>query len=95
MEQTVPAKHQGGPQNHPRILWQTTGNCGTAKLWELRYRKNRSKDGTMLARLLETFGNPFERTVAQSQEAKTPTGRHARPAAGSSYPNFPKEGSMV
>ena len=51
--------------------------------------------GAEHARQLETFGNPFERMAAQSQEAKTPSRRHARPAAGSLYPNFPKKGSMA
>ena len=40
--------------------------------------------GAEHARQLETFGNPFERMAAQSQEAKTP-----------SRPNFPKKGSMA
>ncbi len=37
--------------------------------------------GAEHARQLETFGNPFERMAAQSQEAKTPSRRHARLAA--------------
>jgi hypothetical protein len=47
----------------------------------------------MLARLLENFGNPFERTVTQSQEAtlparRTPAPYAKRPADGSSRCNM-------
>ncbi len=35
----------------------------------------------MLARLLENFGNPFERTVTQSQEATLPARRTTAPRA--------------
>ena len=48
----------GGRSRGKKAQGQTTGNCGTAKLWELKYRYIRC--GAMLARLLE-FRQPVRK----------------------------------
>ena len=55
----LPRRRQRHRRRAPgRRFWQTIGNCGTAKLWELKYRYIRC--GAMLARLLE-FRQPVRK----------------------------------
>ena len=50
----LPRRRQRHRRRAPgRRFWQTIGNCGTAKLWELKHRPRRTRNGAMLARLLE------------------------------------------
>ena len=77
LKQTAPAAHRGGlwtacphliPAQHT-YFWQTTGNCGTAKLWGLKYRISAHIPGNYryhVSPAAGKTGTPSERAVRKA-----------------------------